>query len=176
MLGTYAGAYEINANFVKIVGSDDALFGATLVIAAENVTIDGVKFVGDDESSKIATIGLKDAKNVTITNCTFTRKYGALDQNLYVNNRRGHITQIGNAKAVENIVMTNNVFDYSGFASTYIKCAFMFNTVKDFTFTNNQIINNSLAYYVYGSTGTARIFGNSDVAGTLKGSAVVVTE
>lgn len=174
--GTYTGAYEITTEAVVIKGTDGALFGATLVIDINNVTIDGVTFTGNDESSKIATIGLKNAKDVTITNCTFTRKYGVLDQSLYVNNRRGHITQIGKAKAVENIVMTNNTFDYSGFAGTYLKCPFMFNTVNDFTFANNTITGTSLAYYVYGSTGTARIFGNSNVAGTLNGSATVVTE
>lgn len=174
--GTYTGNYEIKVKAVALKGLEGAEIAGTIAINADDVTIDGIKFVGDDETANIATIGLGAVKNVTIKNCTFTRKYGALDQTIYVNNRRGHITQIGQG-ALKNVVMTNNTFDYSGFSSTYIKCPFMFNTVTDFEFTNNTVVNNTLAFYVYASAGVAKVYGNTEGCnGTLKGNATLVTE
>ena len=175
--GTYTvGAIEIKAEYVTLKGAEGAEFDGTITVSADNVTIDGVKFVGGTESDKIATIGLNTVKNATIKNCTFLRLYGALDQTLYVNNRRGHITQIGSGN-LTNVVMTNNTFDYSGFSSVYIKCPFMFNNVVNFEFTNNTITNNALAYYVYWASGVSKIYGNSaEATGTLKGNSTVVTE
>ena len=173
--GTYAEDIELSVPYVTVKGTHEAVLNGTVVISADNVTVDGVKFSGGDAAATVATIAVKSVKNIKILNCYFDRVYGTTNTTTYGNNRRPQIAQFANC-TVTNITISGNTFDWSTHSGTYLKMAMAFNNIVDGEISNNKNIGAGTGWYFYWSEGTIKSFGNEFENGTTKGNAKVVSE
>lgn len=161
--GTYSiGLVTITTEYLTIKGTSESIIDGNLILNADNITIDGVKFGGDNGESNEITININNCSNTTIKNCTFTRVFKkALDKDLLGYNRCPFIGQYAKSYS-NNVVIDNCTFDFSAHVAGGIYAAFAFNTGENFSVTNSKIIGTAWnAFYLYnGCTGTLVEKGN----------------
>lgn len=180
--GTYSiDLVKITTEYLTIKGTSESIIDGNLILNADNITIDGVKFGGNNGESNEITINIDNCSNTTIKNCTFARVFKkVLDKDLLGYNRCPFIGQYAKSYS-NNVVIDNCTFDFSAHVAGGIYAAFAFNTGKNFSVTNSKIIGTAWnAFYLYsGCTGTLVEKGNdfstaSNAYG--KGNTTLVTE